>query len=121
KLPEQCCGQTAGLGAEHEHIVRLESRYSEALGAARAERKHAVSSQCSHACFPVFVHVDICVFAVVETGPAQIAIVQAKPERTHEMQLCPRVCAKADDIASIRRYLWLVEHHMKHLPAPACW
>ena len=53
-------------------------------------------------------------FPVIESGPAQLAIINFKTQRMNQVQGTAGIGAKAYDITGIRWYLGLVKHNMKH-------
>ena len=51
---------------------------------------------------------------VIQPGPPQFAVVQAKTQRMHQVQAGPAVGAQAHEVAGIGRNLGLIESQMDH-------
>jgi hypothetical protein len=58
--------------------------------------------------------VQIAILVVVETGTAQVAILQSKAQRFYQVQLAAGIAGKANDVAGVGRNLWLVQHKVEH-------
>src|ERR1700679_2487750 len=55
-----------------------------------------------------------CKVVIIEAGPLQALVIQAKSQRLDQMQSGAGVRAQANDVAGITRNLRLEQHDMKH-------
>jgi hypothetical protein len=53
-------------------------------------------------------------FVIIETGAPQATIIEFESQRMNQVQLTAGIRTQADHVARVRRYLWLMEHDMKH-------
>ena len=70
-------------------------------------------------CIEGRVHDDVEQVPVVEAGPLELAIVDAKAERLNQMQRAARCRAEARDVAGVRRYLRFDERDVQRRAADA--
>ena len=55
-----------------------------------------------------------CPFAIVQARTTHFAVIDWKSERLHQMQPNAGVCAEADDVPGIWRYLGCHQHNVEH-------
>ncbi len=59
-------------------------------------------------------------FTVIETGTAQLAIIDFKTQRMNQVQGTAGIGTKAYDVTGVRWYLGLVKNNVKHLNKDPC-
>jgi len=58
-------------------------------------------------------------FVVVESGAAQLRVVEVEAERADQVQPCAAVRAQADDVARVGRDLGFDQYDVKQISLPA--
>lgn len=89
------------------------------MPAVRFHRKQPRISKCTQALTKICVDFDGREVVIIEPRSLQTLVVEAKPQRLHQVERRARVGAQANGIAGIRRNLRLEEHDVKHLEARA--
>ena len=109
---QQRARQPLGLAAEYQGIARSKRRVGvAALG--RFREPPAPAAEPRPEGVPTVHRFPLQVLPVVESGPAQVVVIDAKAERSDEPQLGSEGDARAADVARVLRDLWLVEHDMQ--------
>lgn len=67
---------------------------------------------------PCLMHDDGGEFVIIQPGATQLPIVELETQRLHQMQVNAGVGAEANNVAGIRRNLWLIEDDVEHVEGP---
>lgn len=54
-------------------------------------------------------------FVIIQPGTTELPIVELETQRLHQMQVNAGVGTETDDVAGIRRNLWLIEDDVEHV------
>ena len=111
------------LSGDGEFTRRCNAWMEQRTGARKALLTHSCTAALEMAVIlagveagdEVIMHPHIGVFVVIQSGAAQLFVIQIKAERADQVQLRPAVGAQADDVAGVGRDFRLVKDYVKHL------
>ncbi len=98
-------GESGRLVAEHKRVSRLEAAVVQRLLAARREEMNATRLDGREIVLPSVVYPEVEMRPVVKPRPRDIAVVERKAERPHEMERNAQPHAQPSDGARVVRNL----------------
>lgn len=114
KVGQHFIRETAGFRAKDENVAFLVLNLVVARGTLGGGSKKTVASQRGTTVLPIFMHLHLGVFMVIQTGAAHFGVIEREAQRLDQMQCGTGIGGQTNDVAGIGWDFGLKQDNVEH-------